>query len=121
MEYRGKLYGRLGGKMYFDTGKTSDDWDALEKRVAELEAENQSLRQLNISGINGISKEQVTELYTKLGSAYNLLQDRLDKAIELDVDESDIKKGNNLIEEVETLYKAIIPPKTKAKTHRAKK
>lgn len=29
MEYHGKLYGKLG-LMYFDTGKTSDDWDALE-------------------------------------------------------------------------------------------
>lgn len=45
MEYKGKLYGHLGGKMYFDTGKTADDWDELEKRVAELEAENQALRQ----------------------------------------------------------------------------
>lgn len=43
MEYKGKLYGHLSGKMYFDTGKTADDWDALEKRVAELEAENQAL------------------------------------------------------------------------------
>jgi len=50
MEYHGKLYGHLGGKMYFDTGKTSDDWDALEKRVAELEAENQALRQPPVSG-----------------------------------------------------------------------
>lgn len=37
MEYKGKLYGHLGDKMYFDTGKTSDDWDALEKRLSELE------------------------------------------------------------------------------------
>jgi hypothetical protein len=50
MEYHGKLYGHLGGKMYFDTGKTSDDWDALEKRVAELEAENQALRQPPVIG-----------------------------------------------------------------------
>ena len=50
MEYKGKLYGRLGGKMYFDTGKTADDWDAIEKRVAELEAENKALRQLPVSG-----------------------------------------------------------------------
>lgn len=50
MEYKGKLYGHLGGKMYFDTGKTADDWDALEKRVAELEAENQALRQPPVSG-----------------------------------------------------------------------
>lgn len=36
MEYKGKLYGRLKNK-YFDTGKTSDDYDALEKKVIELE------------------------------------------------------------------------------------
>ena len=29
MEYKGKLYGKLGG-MYFDTSKTSEDWDKLE-------------------------------------------------------------------------------------------
>ena len=50
MEYKGKLYGHLGGKMYFDTGKTADDWDALEKRVAKLEAENQALRQPPVIG-----------------------------------------------------------------------
>jgi hypothetical protein len=31
--------------MYFDTGKTSEDWEALQKRVAKLEAENEVLRQ----------------------------------------------------------------------------
>ena len=50
MEYKGKLYGHLGGKMYFDTGKNADDWNALEKRVAELEAENQALRQPLVVG-----------------------------------------------------------------------
>lgn len=30
MQYKGKLYGRVGTK-YFDTGKTADDWDELEK------------------------------------------------------------------------------------------
>ena len=29
MEYKGKLYGKFGNK-YFDTGKTSDDWDRIE-------------------------------------------------------------------------------------------
>lgn len=45
MNYTGKLYGHLGNKRYFDTGKTADDWDNLEKRISELEAENQALRQ----------------------------------------------------------------------------
>jgi hypothetical protein len=29
MEYKGKLFGKIGNK-YFDTGKTSDDFDELE-------------------------------------------------------------------------------------------
>lgn len=36
MEYRGKLYGKIGG-MYFDTSKTSEDWDNLENKVDELQ------------------------------------------------------------------------------------
>lgn len=36
MEYTGKLYGCISG-IYFDTGKTSKDYDKLEKRVKELE------------------------------------------------------------------------------------
>jgi hypothetical protein len=43
MEYKGKLYGKLNNK-YFDTGKTSDDWDMLEKYVAELIIENNNLK-----------------------------------------------------------------------------
>lgn len=50
MEYKGKLYGRLGYKIYFDTGKTADDWDNLEKRIAELEDENKAL---SMSGVGG--------------------------------------------------------------------
>lgn len=30
MQYKGKLFGKIGAK-YFDTGKTADDWDELEK------------------------------------------------------------------------------------------
>ncbi len=36
MKYIGKLYGRLNGK-YFDTGKTTNDWDALEAQVVKIE------------------------------------------------------------------------------------
>jgi len=36
MDYKGKLYGRICNK-YFDTGKTANDYDALEKKVVELE------------------------------------------------------------------------------------
>lgn len=35
MHYRGKLYGRVGGE-YFDTGKTTVDWDKLEDEKKPL-------------------------------------------------------------------------------------
>ncbi len=35
MQYHGKLYGKIGEK-YFDTGKTADDFDTMEKRISEL-------------------------------------------------------------------------------------
>lgn len=38
MEYTGKLYGKIGNK-YFDTSKTSEDFDKLEKEVKELQDE----------------------------------------------------------------------------------
>ena len=36
MEYKGKLYGKIGNK-YFDTSHTAEDWDKLTDRVKELE------------------------------------------------------------------------------------
>lgn len=35
MEYHGKLFGKIGNK-YFDTGKTSEDFDNMSKRLAEF-------------------------------------------------------------------------------------
>lgn len=35
MKYVGPLYGKIAGKC-FDTGKTSDDWDALEAKSERL-------------------------------------------------------------------------------------
>ena len=66
MEYKGKLYGHLGGKMYFDTGKTANDWDALEKRVSELEAENQALRQQAVGSELPVWAELLTEVRFRL-------------------------------------------------------
>ena len=37
MNYKGNLYGHIGGT-YFETGKTSDDWDKLESQTAKIEA-----------------------------------------------------------------------------------
>ena len=50
MEYHGKLYGHLGRGKYFDTSHTTDEWDAMVKRIALLEAENEALRQSCVSG-----------------------------------------------------------------------
>lgn len=36
MEYHGKLYGKIGGK-YFDTGRTSDEFDKYQKQAIELQ------------------------------------------------------------------------------------
>lgn len=33
MKYQGPIYGKIGRKC-FDTGKTSDDWDAMEAAAA---------------------------------------------------------------------------------------
>ena len=46
MNYEGDLYGKVGG-MVFKTGKTSKDWDNMEARLKELEAENLALKQAN--------------------------------------------------------------------------
>jgi len=36
MDYKGKLYGKLAG-CFFETGKTSEDWDRMEEKIKELE------------------------------------------------------------------------------------
>ena len=36
MDYEGKLYGKIGGK-YFDTGKTTQDWDELKAKAGQHE------------------------------------------------------------------------------------
>lgn len=48
MEYKGKLYGKVH-KSYFPLEATTEDWDALKNRITQLEAENQALRQPDVS------------------------------------------------------------------------
>lgn len=36
MEYKGRLFGKIGSK-YFDTGRTSDEFDNMQKRIIDLE------------------------------------------------------------------------------------
>ena len=92
MEYHGKLYGHLCGKMYFDTGKTSEDWDALEKRVGELEAENKAhtineiLSKLNDMIIEaqsqseilrGVGMEYAAECSAAMAMAYKIAKEMI--------------------------------------------
>lgn len=58
MEYKGKLYGKVH-KSYFPLEATTDEWDAMVKRISQLEAENQALRQPPVSGCNADSDKLV--------------------------------------------------------------
>jgi hypothetical protein len=55
MQYKGKLYGNIGGKLYFDTGKTSEDWDNLEKEV-------ESFRSRVIEELEGVKKDMEAKI-----------------------------------------------------------
>jgi len=55
--YHGKLYGKLWDK-YFDTDHTTDEWDAMEKQIKELKAENEALKKAN--GVS-MGKRQLTK------------------------------------------------------------
>lgn len=52
MEYKGKLYGKIGNK-YFDTSHTAEDWDKLIDRVKELE---QKLQGSNTDLLHNVSQ-----------------------------------------------------------------
>ena len=36
MKYNGPIYGRIGPRKYFDTGRTSAEWDAMESEIESL-------------------------------------------------------------------------------------
>lgn len=61
MEYKGKLYGKVGN-ITFPLLHTTDDWEAMEKRIAELEAENTALKKL----IPNIDEKVPSELQCKI-------------------------------------------------------
>lgn len=48
IKYEGPIYGVSndlnGRKIYFDTGRTSKEWDAMETKIEELKRDNASLR-----------------------------------------------------------------------------
>ena len=72
MKYEGPIYGVgrnfNGRKIYFDTGRTSQEWDAMETKIVNLERENAMLLK---------DKERYEWLKDGKGShwAYNYLRD----------------------------------------------
>ena len=80
MRYVGKLFGQIGRtRRYFDTGKTSEDWAALEARAERAEAELKA--EQDNSAINEIelrvSRAIVSKIWVQLGSpTYEQLKGR---------------------------------------------
>lgn len=63
MEYKGKIFGRIG-KKYFDTGKTTDDWDRMENMVENLKLKVDR-KNSHLSATSGQS-DAYKELYNEL-------------------------------------------------------
>jgi hypothetical protein len=64
MEYHGKLFGKVGNK-YFDTGKTSDDFDKLENpKKVELRPFEDLIKEIEIDGERFVPIEEIAKLAT---------------------------------------------------------
>ena len=64
MKYVGKLFGQIGRtRGYFDLGKTSEDWDALEARAERAEADTYRIKLAAIGAIEAASKYSATGNY----------------------------------------------------------
>jgi hypothetical protein len=78
MEYHGKLYGRIGPNQYFETGKTSEDWDIFESKIEELTESYQLEQEENIRlvAIGESFVDEVNELKAKVSELNGYLEDR---------------------------------------------
>lgn len=61
MEYKGKLYGKVGNHT-FPLLHTTDDWEKMEKQIKELKAENEALKQAN--GVSTDSRQLTKPVVT---------------------------------------------------------
>ncbi len=62
MNYIGKLFGQVGNK-YFDTGKTTEDWDALENKGRFIRPTGEQLVEVAILFNRGIvDKERLVDM-----------------------------------------------------------
>jgi hypothetical protein len=60
MNYNGKIYGKIGRK-YFDTGRTSIEFDAMEKELADLKVFKEFV-------LNGVDAKSAMKIIEKKGS-----------------------------------------------------
>ena len=70
MRYSGKLYGRVGRK-YFDTGKTSDDWDNMEADIKFLAQRSTKASRISFGETKrdtGVSSNSIVEIAYGLAS-----------------------------------------------------
>lgn len=91
MNYEGKLYGHIGGKKYFDTGKTGKDWDKLEERLSIEERQNEML----VQECNN-QRQIIDRLINALRSLYNHVDSPLEPMYEFS-----LKNARDLIQQYE--------------------
>ena len=83
MEYHGKLYGKIGNK-YFDTDKTSHDYDALEKQVEKLKELNEFICLIEfMEKINYMRKLYKNKKYTQSEKERDRLMIELDDVMRI--------------------------------------
>ncbi len=76
MKYQGPLYGKIGRKC-FDTGKTSDDWDALEAAAAR--------------------RLELLRAILAANAAQNMLPGDLNDRLDAELSQSAIRPTNNIV------------------------
>lgn len=77
MKYYGKLYGKLWDK-YIEMPQTTHDWDAMEKKIAELEEGKQKWISVNDRLPENISHVLIfSNVSVKTGYAYYINNDWL--------------------------------------------
>lgn len=76
MNYQGPIYGKLGRKC-FDTGKTSDDWDAMEAAAAR--------------------RLELLHAICAATDVQNMLPDDLNERLDAELSQSAIRPTNNIV------------------------
>lgn len=95
MDYKGKLYGKIGNK-YFDTSYTSDDWDRLNNENTELK------KQCAINGVVQAKPEKANlDVLAIMGTLVRTLSriDNLNPELLNETDKKRLLKGKEALTE----------------------